>query len=211
VKQYRQDAHLVSLIFWAILCIAVAVVLFDHSHKILSRRLRDEEILAGATLLVLGPVVLALYLIRARLVTVSVSPEEGIRVREAYVIPWDQIYRIERRRPLFRKSTGPAQIPEMPQGAEGCANFGGCADPGCAGSAGEILAGVGILLAVLAALWFLFFVFVPLLVVPILEVFAPFGDRIILEARGRRLVLRDLREADEFLARVAPHCKVIQR
>jgi hypothetical protein len=70
---------------------------------------------------------------------------------------------------------------------------------------------VGILLALLAALWLLFFVFVPLLVVPILEVFAPFGDRIRIQARNRRLVLRDLRDADEFLSRVAPHCRVIQR
>jgi len=44
-------------------------------------------------------------------------------------------------------------------------------------------------------------------VVPVLEVFIPFGDRI--RARRRTVRLRDLSDADEFMARLAPRVRVV--
>ena len=45
MKEYRQNSHAASLVFWAGLCTATAIVLFAHSHKVVSRALKAEEIL----------------------------------------------------------------------------------------------------------------------------------------------------------------------
>ena len=213
MKEYRQDSHAVPLVFWALLCVALAVFCFVHSHRIISRRLRDEEIGLGTALLVLGPTVLSVYLVRARKVWVGVDPGQGIVVSGSKVIPWEEISRIERRRPKFRRTTGPAVIPD--KNAVGRAV--GCVDPGCGGgcvdvaSLGEAFAVIGLILAALVAIWFLVMVVVPLFLVPLIEVFAPFGDRIKIEWRGRSLVLRDLRDADEFVRLVSAHKPVVER
>jgi hypothetical protein len=200
MKEYRQDSHSFSLIFWAILCTATALVLFIHSHKVVSRALKVEEILGGVALLIFGPAALAAYLLRARHVWVSVDQIRGIVVGGRRVIGWDDIRRIERRRPFFRQSTGPAEVPPLSSDLLGNAGW-GCAD-GCFVGASELFAFVAIMAAALFAVWILCFVFVPLLVLPVLEVFAPFGDRFkIVTGRGT-LVLRDLRDADEFMRQV---------
>src|SRR6185295_3919836 len=105
MKEYRQNSHTGSLIFWAILCTATAVVLFLHSHKIVNRVLKIEEILGGVALLIFGPIALALYLIRARSVWVSVDHVRGLVVSGRRTIPWSDILRLERRRPSFRKTS----------------------------------------------------------------------------------------------------------
>ena len=47
--------------------------------------------------------------------------------------------------------------------------------------------------------------------VPLLEVFAPFGDRVKIVARGRSFVLRDLRGADAFLAEIRSRVQIVER
>lgn len=212
MKQYRQNAHIVPLVFWALLCAAVAGFLLVHSRKIVDRTLRLEEIAAGLGLLVLGPVALTVYLVRSNLVWVSLDPEQGVLVRGRHLIPWSEIERVERRRPRLRKGSGPPEI-AAPSWVK---NPGSCLDP--VGCGGDFLAGAlelavvfVLVLALLVAFWFIFFVLIPLLVVPVLEVFAPFGDRVKIVARGRTLVLRDLSEADEFVRLVAARRPVLER
>src|SRR5688572_18134802 len=107
MKEYRQNSHTRSLIVWAVLCTVTALVLFVHSGKVVSRALKVEEILAGVALLIFGPAALTAYLLRARHVWVSVDHLRGIVVSGRRVIPWDDIRRVERKRPVFRKTSGP--------------------------------------------------------------------------------------------------------
>ena len=46
---------------------------------------------------------------------------------------------------------------------------------------------------------------------PVLEVFSPLGERVKIVAHGRKLVLRDLRDADAFLAEVGDRVPVEDR
>jgi hypothetical protein len=209
MKEYRQNSHSFSLAFWALLCTATAIVLFVHSHKIVSRVLRTEEILAGIALLIFGPAAFAIYLIRARRVWVSVDQLRGVVVSGRRTIVWDDIYKVERRRPALRKTAGPAEVPAFNAGS--LDPGGGCLDPGCGTTVGEFFLGALILIAALFALWVICFVFVPLVVLPVLEVFAPFGDRIKIHTRRGTLVLRDLRDADEFMRLVALRRPVTER
>ena len=77
MKEYRQNAHVRSLVVWAVLCVVVAVILFDPSGKYLERELRWVEIVGGVLLLIVGPVGLAIYLIRVETHWVSVDSERG--------------------------------------------------------------------------------------------------------------------------------------
>jgi hypothetical protein len=210
MKEYRQNSHTLSLSFWAVLCAAVATVLLVHSHKVVSRSLKVEEIAAGLGLLVVGPAALAVYLIRARRIWVGVDHLRGIIVGGTRTLLWDEILRVERRRPAFRRSSGPYRVPEAPgrgalQGASGCAEF------GCLAGLGEIFAGILLLIAAFYLIWLVFAVLIPLLLLPVVEVFAPFGDRITIVTRRGSLVLRDLRDADEFMSAVAQRRPVTER
>jgi hypothetical protein len=214
MKEYRQNSHAKSLVVWAILCTATAIVLFNHSHRILSRVLKTEEILAGVALLILGPAALTVYLLRARKVWVSVDDGRGIMVSGRSVIAWEDIVRIQRKRPSLRKSSGPAEVgsfePDSVTRSLSTAT-GGCLDLGCFLGIGEFAVAGMILFAALFAIWLLCFVVVPLLLLPLLEVFAPFGDRIRIVTRRRgSLVLRDLRDADEFVGRISHHRPVTE-
>jgi hypothetical protein len=208
MKEYRQNSHAFPLMFWALLCTATAGVLFIHSRQIVSRMLRLEEILAGVALLVLGPALLASYLVRARRIWVSVDAVQGIRVSGRYTIPWTEILVIQRRRPRFRRTTGPTQVsafnPDLP-------DLGGIGDLGCGTSLGEFGLLLLVLIAAFLAYWLIFFVMLPLLIIPLLEVLAPFGDRITISTRGGRLVLRDLRESDDFVRAVSHRVRVVER
>ena len=201
MKEYRQNSHTRSLVFWAILCTATAIVLFVHSNKVVSRALKVEEILAGTALLIFGPAALAVYLLRARHVWVSVDNVRGIVVSGRRVIPWDEIQTIERRRPSFRKTTGPAEIKPLHEDAAQLATSWGC--EGCFAGVVEAFILVALILAAFFAFWLVFFVIVPLIVIPVLEVFAPFGDRFKIVTRTGTLVLRDLRDGDEFMQAVS--------
>ena len=202
MKEYRQNSHAFSLVSWAILCTLTAIVLFVHSHKVVSRALKTEEILGGVALLIFGPAALTAYLLRARHVWVSVDQLRGIVVSGRRVIPWDDIRSVERLRPAFRRSTGPTEVAPFNPDVPGDLGW-GCAD-GCFVGASELFAFLAIIAAALFAIWAICFVFVPLIVVPVLEVFAPFGDRIRIRVRGGgSFLLRDLRDADEFLQAVA--------
>jgi hypothetical protein len=198
MREYRQNAHVVSLSFWAMICLATAIFLFWHSGKILKRMPKTAEVAGGVALLMFGPVALTAYLLRANLVWVAVDPARGLLVRGRHLIPWEAIEKVTRRRPRLRKTTGPAQMP----GSATDLGLSGCAEPGCATGSGEgALAGLAILLlfaALLLAAWLVVFVFIPLVLIPALEVFAPLGDRFTIEAAGRKLVLRDLRHGDQF-------------
>ncbi|MBI2933669.1 MAG: hypothetical protein HYY16_18655 [Planctomycetes bacterium] len=205
MKRYRQDSHIVSLVVWASLCAATAILLFAHSAKIIDRPLRFGEIAGGAALLIFGPVALTLYLARARWVWVGVDPQRGILVGGRRLISWNEILRVERAGPTFRKTAGPAQLApaEPPSLSDG---------PGCLTYGFEGLAVVAFLiLAVWVLFWLIFFVFIPLLIVPALEVFAPFGDRVKIVTRSGSIRLRHLREADEFLREVGQHVRVVLR
>jgi hypothetical protein len=198
MKEYRQNSHAASLVFWAGLCTATAIVLFAHSHKVVSRALKTEEILGGVALLIFGPAALTAYLLRARHVWVSVDQIRGIVVSGRRVIAWDEIRSVERQLPWFRKSTGPAQVPSF---SSNLLDGAGCAD-GCLIGGGELVAFLGILLAAFFAIWMICVVFIPLVVLPVIEVFAPFGDRFKIKTRQGTLVLRDLRDADEFMHQI---------
>jgi hypothetical protein len=202
MKEYRQNSHSFSLAFWAVLCSATAIVLFVHSHKIVSRVLRTEEILGGIALLIFGPAALAVYLIRARQMWVSVDFARGILVGGRRLIPWEEIRRIERKRPLLRRGSGPAQAPDFDP-TRAWEWSGGCIDAGCWMSLSEFFIAGLLLIAAFFFVWLVFFVLVPLLIIPVLEVFTPFGDRIKVVTRRGSLVLRDLRDADEFVRLVS--------
>ena len=215
MKEYRQNAHMKSLVVWAVLCVVVAVVLFWQ------RELHWVEIAGGVVLLIIGPVGLAVYLIRVETHWVSVDPERGILVRGKRLIPWEEIVRIDRRRPRLRSSTGSAEIPEFksPFGEDeesegtskgeesggtsrGSGNSGdGCVDPE---AALLILAIFLILSALLLAIWLIFFVFIPLVIVPVIEVFSPWGSRVTIVRRKwkQNLLLRNLQDPDGFLAEI---------
>lgn len=212
VKEYRQNAHAASLIAWAILCFAVAFVLFAHSARLVDREWRLAEILGGVALLIFGPAALAVYLVRAETIRVAVKPDRGILIRGRTLIPWEEIERVERRKPRLRKGTGPAEVPKMGKDA---GVWSGCADPGCFigfGEGGLIVAGILMLAcAVLVVFWLLLFVFVPLLVVPVIEVFSPWGDRVTIVAKRGKVLLRDLRDADGFLSEIGSRVPVRER
>jgi hypothetical protein len=163
---------------------------------VVSRALMIEEILAGVALLVFGPAALTAYLLRARHVWVSVDQIRGIVVSGRRVIPWDDIRTVERRRPAFRKSTGPVEVSPIGRSMDGCV------DPGCLEFAGELVIAVALIFAAFLAIWLVFFVIIPLIVIPVLEVFAPFGDRFRIVTRKGTLVLRDLRDADDFMRQI---------
>ncbi len=211
MKEYRQDSHAASLAIWALLCTGAAVYFFLHSGKVMSRLLQIEEILAGTALLLAGPLTLAIYLYRARHIWVGVVPDEGIVVGGRGIIPWDEILRIERRKPFFRKRSGPVEPAAFPLSGKTLKDC--CSDIGCSGimlGEGCLLAiGLGLLiLTVLFLFWLLIGVLIPLIAVPLLEIFAPFGDRIRIVTRSRTLVLRDLRDADGFVREVTPRMPV---
>jgi hypothetical protein len=138
------------------------------------------------------------YLIRARRIWVAVLPDQGLSL-SGRLIPWDDIRSVVRIRPRFRDKSGPTEVSSFAPDA--VPDVGGCGE-GCVTGAGELLALIGIVIAALFALWVLIAVVIPLLVIPVLEVFAPFGDRITVITRRGRFVLRDLRDADEFVRRV---------
>jgi hypothetical protein len=207
MKQYRQNAHTWSLVFWALLCTATAIVLFTHSGKVVSRTLKVEEILGGVALLMFGPAALAVYLLRARHVWVSVDNVRGLVVSGRRVIPWEDILKVERKRPSFRKTSGPAEIASLSEDASNLATNWGC--EGCFAGLVEGFIFVTLIFAAFFAIWLLFFVLVPLIVIPVLEVFAPFGDRFKIVTRRRTLVLRDLHDADEFQRQVEQRTRVV--
>lgn len=196
MKEYRQNSHTFSLAFWALLCTATAVVLFVHSHKIVNRVLKTEEILGGVALLIFGPIALALYLIRARRVWVSVDHLRGVVVSGRRTIAWSDILRLERHRPSFRRTSGPVEV-ASPR-FRGLDAAPGCIDVGCLAGIGEMFLAVILIIAAVFLIELIFVVLIPLIFIPILEVFAPFGDRITVVTRRGRIVLRDLRDADEF-------------
>lgn len=207
MKIYRQDSHIFSLVAWTVICAAAAGVLFYHAPHIVSRSLRWTEYVGGAALLLLGPVSFLVYLLRARWIWVRVDPQKGIVVSDRYTIPWNAIQRIERKRPRFRKKSGPAEPGKAGDVGGGCVDVGGCGlDAGGVGAAA--LAVVLLLAAVLILWWLIVVVLIPLLVVPLLEVFAPFGDRIKIVGGKKTIVLRDLRGADEFLTEIGDRATI---
>ena len=206
MKEYRQNSHSVSLIWWAVLCTATAVFCFVHSRHLMNRTLRLEEILVGVMFLVLGPAALVAYLVRARTVWVSLGPE-GLLVSGGRTIPWGEIREVKRRRPVLRRGSGPAQAPDFNPG-DAVGNTGGCIDFGCFTGLSEFFIGVVIVIAFAFAVWVICFVFVPLVIIPVLEVFIPFGDLIKIRTGKRTLVLRDLSDADEFMSKIGEHVRV---
>lgn len=211
MKEYRQNSHTKSLVFWAILCTATAIVLFAHSHKLVNRLPKIEEILAGIALLIFGPAALTVYLLRARMLWVELDPERGLRISGRRSIAWDEVLAVERKRPAFRKSSGPAEVPEFEAADVLSRSSGGCVDLGCLAGVGELFIAGLIVVAAVFAIWLIFFVFIPLVILPLLEVFAPFGDRIKLVTRRGTFVFHDLSDADEFVSEVARRRPAVER
>ncbi len=67
-----------------------------------------------------------------------------------------------------------------------------------------ILAILLILSALLLAIWLIFFVFIPLVILPVIEVFSLWGSRITIVRWQwkKNLLLRNLQNPDEFLAEI---------
>lgn len=195
MKEYRQDSHTAPLVVWAALCALTALFLLAHASRLVDRLLRTEEVLLAVALLIVGPMGLAVYLYRARHVWVSIMPD-GLLVSGRHLVPWSEVVRVERRHPRFRSKSGPVNMPDLSFGpldvGDGCFALGG--------EWGGLAVALGLLIAALAAVWLVFAVVVPLMLVPLLEIFAPFGDRVRIHRRhGRPITLRDLREADDFM------------
>lgn len=210
-REYRPDAHTASLFVWMLLCAAVAAFLFVHSRKLVSRPLAAAEIAGGVALMIFGPVGLAIYLFRARRIWVSVDPSKGITVSGRTFLPWEAIARIERRKPVLRSKGGPAETPpshfkelwdEFPAG--GCVMF---------PEGTLVILALGLLaLAAFLFYWLVFVAVIPLLVVPVLEVYAPLGERVKIVLReGPPLILRDLRDAGDLLLQVRGRVQVVER
>ena len=200
MKRYRQNVHIVPLVVWALLCVGVSIFLFHHSKHIMDRHWHDNELAAGVALLIFGPVALVLYILRSRLMWVAIVPE-GVLVAGRRVILWSAIEGVERKKPILRGKGGPVEMPDTKS-----LNVGnGCFDAGCFAGGGEIgglILGIVALVAAVLFIWLIFFVFVPLIVVPVIEIFAPVGERIRIVASPRGVLLRDLRNADEFLREI---------
>lgn len=199
MREFRQDAHTFPLVVWTLLCVATSLVLLYHAGT------RVAEAVAGAGLLLVAPIAFAVYLYRARHVWVAVDPSRGLVLSGRRVIPWAEIGAVERRRPRLRSTSGPIDTSKL----------GSFDAPGCE-TLGFELGGLGAALALVVAaffvFWLIFFVFIPLLIVPLLEVFAPFGERIrVLPVQGRPLVLRDLRGADDFMASLPPGVRTLTK
>ena len=75
-----------------------------------------------------------------------------------------------------------------------------------------ILAILLILSALLLAIWLIFFVFIPLVIVPVIEVFSPWGSRVTIVRRKwkKNLLLRNLHDPDGFLAEVGSRVPIHQ-
>jgi hypothetical protein len=194
------------LTLWALLCGGTALALILVGLQSTRLTVGMGEAAAGLGLLLFGPVALLCYLFRARHVWVRVDRDRGIIVSGVQVIPWDRIDRIERRRPRFRRTTGPARLEPWEFRQLDRLNR-------WANNEGVLLGfAVGFLaLGVVAVFWLVFAAIVPLFVVPVVEVLAPFGDRLRIVAGGRSLVLRDLRGADEFLREMRPRVRIVER
>jgi hypothetical protein len=188
MREFRQDSHTFPLVLWTLLMMGSALVILHQAGT------RAAAVVAGAGLLIVAPIAFAVYLYRARRVWVAVDPGRGLVVSGRHVIPWNEIGSVERRRPRLRSTSGPVDPKAL-----GDFNAPGCESLGL--ELGGLGAALGLIIAALFVFWLICFVFLPLLIVPVLEVFAPFGERIrILPVRGRPLVLRDLRGADDFMA-----------
>lgn len=210
MRECRQDSHVFPLAAWAALCALTAVVLFVHSGRVASRALRIEEVAAGAGLLVVRPAALAVYIWRARRLWVGMDPERGLVVNGKYLLPWEEIRWIERRRPRLRGESGPARMREVswPELDSGNPSGWGC---WLLAEAGGVAAGIVVLaLAAFALCWLVFALVIPVLMIPAVEVLLPLGDRIRVVAWTRDLVLRDLRGAEDFIAEVRSRVRVVE-
>jgi hypothetical protein len=204
MRNYRQDSHTGPLVVWTLLCVGTAVFLFLRISD------RVEAVVAGSGLLVVGPAVLSVYLYRARRVWVGVDPERGLVVSGEHVIPWTAILRVERRRPRLREKAGPAEGGPMPDLTSGLGEAPGCMRSG-RGEAGAFILAFLLLAVASVVIWLIWMVLLPLLIIPLLEVFAPFGDRIrIVPSKGPILTLRDLRGADAFIANLPRGVQVVE-
>ncbi|MBI2900880.1 MAG: hypothetical protein HYY17_11905 [Planctomycetes bacterium] len=187
---YRQDSHLLSLLSWFLfstLCAGIYVYWRTQTNP----PLRVVEIASIAVVLGVGLFSFVVYWLRSRTNWVVIDSEKGLVVSEREVISWSDLLRVERRTPVFRSSTGPLEAPAWtrPRSTDGVdvavdaaiLLLGGRNRPGRGGCTGLLY----------------LFAFVALM--PILEVWLPFGDRITIHHRNGTLVLRDLRGAGEFL------------
>src|SRR5262245_7537290 len=100
MKQYRQDAHIVSVIHWGSLWAAAA-------GSLLLREMQGPPGMAGialgAALLIVGLAIPLLYSWRAHRLWTAVLPDKGLAFAGRGVILWEDIRRIERRRPLLAR------------------------------------------------------------------------------------------------------------
>lgn len=191
MKTYRQDAHLFSLVGWVLFSALFGGIYIYWNHSI-SPPLRAIELgIVGAILLV-GLVSLAVYWIRAKRVWVEVHPEKGIVVSGSATIAWAALERIERIRPRFRKSTGTLQEPKWVRGKSRSGDVRVQVLDAALGGPMRETRGCAMLAHLGCSVVFM----------PLLEVWLPFGDRISIRHRNGTLILRDLRDADEFLEAV---------
>lgn len=194
---------------WALLCVVAGGILVHRSAEIASRPLRLTQTVGGLGMLLLGPAALAVYLFRARTVWVVVDHTHGLRVRGLHLIPWDGIVRIEHRRPRLWRAHGTPPIRPM--------KTGGSVDAwelfwfGCLGNAMPGLALIGLMLLAFGVFLVVSFLLLSVLVIPMLEVFTPLGDRVTIILRERSLVLRDLHNIEEFLRELRLHRPVFER
>jgi len=191
MKQYRQDLHSESLGYWFHFW-------FFGGLALLFQTPRCCCILLGIGTLAVGFALTFIYDYRASHYWLSVLPEQGIGFAGRGVIRWEEIRSVERRRSILRRWIAAPSSPHSLEGGFSLAVVlimfsnplgGPLTWPG--GILWVLALGVGILTALRS------------LLVPLLEVLFPIGDRIrIHHGIGVPLVLRDLRDADAFLLEV---------
>jgi hypothetical protein len=179
MRTYRVGDTLPALIVWNIL-LGIAIVAVVASA--LDARKGDDRdtLVAVAVILILaGPVAFLAYLARYFLVRVEIA-QEGLVVSRRTSIPWTSI-RSVRHRGWRLGMWNPFQKLEI----------GGC------GWVFVVLAFkiVIMVVAVVFVLWVL-----RVLVLPVLVLYSPWHSRVVIETEdGRRLVYRDLEEAEFFV------------
>ena len=78
-------------------------------------------------LLIFGPVALTIYLVRARMLWVAVDPDRGLLLSGRRLLAWEDVLAVERKRPSFRKGSGPAEVPDFEAADVLTRSSGGCA------------------------------------------------------------------------------------
>lgn len=196
MKRYRQSEHLVPLGVWSGLCLCAAVFLVSRAPYVEGPG-RVACLLGALALLLFGPAALAVAIVRASLFWVAVDRERGIVLNGRAVVPWEEIVRVERRPSLLERFS------KSNVSMKGCLGLGVLTVAMLNRKTVRYSFTPFLVCLAIGVGWFvLVFFLLPFLLIPVLEVFGPFAEKIVVVTRSGRVVLGDLRESEEFVTSV---------